>query len=107
MDLILGPESVTIFIKSRLRRRSGIFTHFTLQGAETRRFAKHILLDESPARMTHTEIFPQLAPKPSSIVNIFSFLITDADAKEEHQPVLQIDQKRGSSGLQGLLVDSA
>ena len=57
MDLVLGPESVTIFIKSCLRRRSGIFTHFSLQGAETRRLAKHILFDESPARMTHSETF--------------------------------------------------
>ena len=57
MDQIVGPESVTISIKSCLRRRSGIFTHFTLQGAQTRRFAKHILLDELRARMTHRETF--------------------------------------------------
>ena len=57
MDLIVGPESVTISIKSCLRRRSGIFTHFTLQGTQTRRFAKQILFDELRARMTHRETF--------------------------------------------------
>ena len=34
-------------------------------------------------------------------------LFIDADAKEENQPILRIDQERDSSGLQRLLVDSA
>ena len=57
IDLIASPESVSIFIKFCLRRRSGVFTHFTLQVAQTSRSAKHTLFDELLARMTHRETF--------------------------------------------------
>ena len=115
MDLVLGPESVTIFIKSCLRRRSGIFTHFSLQGAETRRLAKHILFDESPARMTHSETFlnwlqnraaSEYFPITDAVRNFSNFLLLVMQRRSINL-FYQLTRK-GAPGLQGLLfVDSA
>lgn len=51
-------ESVSIFTRPCLRRRSGIFTHYLewqLWTLWTRRFAKHIFFEQSLVCMTHRE----------------------------------------------------
>ena len=106
IDLIASPESVSIFIKFCLRRRSGVFTHFTLQVAQTSRSAKHTLFDELLARMTHRETFLNLLRNRASgyfPINDSFFVAAVADAQLELPPVGQTDQERGSwpSGVAG------
>ena len=106
IDLIASPESVSIFIKFCLRRRSGVFTHFTLQVAQTSRSAKHTLFDELLARMTHRETFLNWLRNRASgyfPINDSFFVAAVADAQLELPPVGQTDQERGSwpSGVAG------
>ena len=104
MDLIVGPESVTISIKSCLRRRSGIFTHLPCRARG--RSGKHILVDELRACMTHRDTFLNWLRNRASgyfPINDSFFVAAVADAQLELPPVGQTDQERGSrpSGVAG------
>ena len=108
IDLIASPESVSIFIKFCLRRRSGVFTHFTLQVAQTSRSAKHTLFDELLARMTHRETFLNWLRNRASgyFPIIFLLLQWQMHSWSFHQLDKLI--RKGVPGLQGsLVVDSA